>query len=65
MAHPKPEDYETNLDYVYDAGFDADPSDPERTYYDCSLCASGDHDGCQERAIALCKCFLNDHMEFF
>jgi hypothetical protein len=60
---PKPDDYETNLDYSYDIGCDVDLE--ERRYYDCSLCASGRHDDCQEAAIALCKCFLNDHMETF
>lgn len=62
---PDPDDYESNQDYAYDAGFDVDLDDPERTYYDCSMCLSGHHDDCQRQAVVLCKCFLNDHMEAF
>ena len=61
-----PEDYDSNLEFVYDLGFeDVDLEDPERTYYNCSACAAGKCDECQEHWTALCKCFLNDHMEVF
>jgi hypothetical protein len=55
-----PADYDLNQDYVYDAGFEIE--DPGRLH-ECSLCAKGKHDECQAAAIALCKCFYNDHEE--
>lgn len=56
----KPDDYETNQDYAYDAGFEIDE---DTVLYDCSACKKGSHDECQRLGIVLCKCFLDDHEE--
>jgi hypothetical protein len=57
-----PDDYDSNLDFVYDEF--PDWEDLPFTGM-CELCRRGDCELCQASVHAACGCFQSDHMEEF